>query len=78
MGVDWNEIATTVVTDSMRPKEHSSYSAKYMSKKAGADKAAAKQTANLRAEAGHDRLRHKAGVDADPIPELEFDQTLGC
>ena len=32
---------------------------------------------NLRAEAGHDRLWHNAGVDAEPIPELEFDQTLG-
>ena len=37
-----------------------------------------RQTANLRAEAGHDRLLHNAGVDAEPIPELEFDQTLGC
>ena len=35
------------------------------------------QAANLRAEAGHDRLLHNAGVDAEPIPELEFDQTLG-
>lgn len=35
------------------------------------------QTANLRAEAGHDRLGHDAGVDTEPIPELEFDQTLG-
>ena len=35
------------------------------------------QAANLRAEAGHDRLGHNAGVDAEPIPELEFDQTLG-
>ena len=35
------------------------------------------QTANRRAEARHDRLRHKAGVDGEPIPELEFDQTLG-
>ena len=35
------------------------------------------QTANLRAEAGHDRLLHNAGVEAEPIPELEFDQTLG-
>ena len=35
------------------------------------------QTANLRAEAGHDRLGHNAGGDAEPIPELEFDQTLG-
>jgi len=28
-------------------------------------------------EAGHDRLLHNARVDAEPIPELEFDQTLG-
>ncbi len=26
---------------------------------------------------GHERLLHNAGVDAEPIPELEFDQTLG-
>ena len=25
--------------------------------------------------AGHDRLLHDAGIDAEPIPELEFDQT---
>ncbi len=35
------------------------------------------QTANLRAEAGHDRLLHDAGVDAEQIPELDLDQTLG-
>ena len=37
------------------------------------------QTANLTAEAGHDRLVADAGADADaePVPELEFDQTLG-
>ncbi len=37
------------------------------------------QTANLTAEAGHDRLVADAGahVDAEPVPELEFDQTLG-
>jgi hypothetical protein len=43
------------------------------------------QTANLAAEAGHDRLAAGAGADADadadadaePIPELEFDQTVG-
>ncbi len=35
------------------------------------------QMANWRAEAGHDRLGHDAGVDAEPIPELESDQTLG-
>ena len=36
-----------------------------------------RQTANLKAEAGHDRLLHDVGVDAEPIPDLEFDQTLG-
>ena len=35
------------------------------------------QTANLRAEAGHDLMVHIAGIDAEPIPELEFVQTLG-
>jgi hypothetical protein len=41
------------------------------------------QTANLTAEAGHDRLVARAGAgagadaDAEPIPDLEFDQTLG-
>jgi len=35
------------------------------------------QTANLTAEAGHDRLVAEAGADAEPTPELEFDQTLG-
>ena len=35
------------------------------------------RTANLTAEAGHERLLHNAGVDTEPIPELEFDQTLG-
>ena len=35
------------------------------------------QTQSLTAEAGHDRLLHNAGVDAEPIPELKFDQTLG-
>ena len=35
------------------------------------------QMANLRAEARHDRLGHNAGVDAVPIPEPEFDQTMG-
>ena len=34
------------------------------------------QTANLTAEAGHDRLVAAAGADAEPIPDLEFDQTL--
>ncbi len=27
--------------------------------------------------AGHERLLRDVGVDAEPIPELEFDQTLG-
>ena len=43
------------------------------------------QTANLTAEAGHDRLVAGAGAgagagadaDAEPIPELELDQTMG-
>ena len=35
------------------------------------------QTANLTAEAGHDRLVADAGANAEPIPELEFDQTMG-
>jgi RimJ/RimL family protein N-acetyltransferase len=43
------------------------------------------QTANLTAEPGHDRLGAGAGAgagadadaDAEPIPELEFDQTVG-
>ncbi len=35
------------------------------------------QAANLAAEAGHDWVLHDAGIDAEPIPELEFDQTLG-
>ena len=35
------------------------------------------QTANLTAEAGHDRLVAEAGADAEPTPELEFEQTLG-
>ena len=35
------------------------------------------QTANLAAEAGHDRLVADAGVHAEPVPELEFDRKLG-
>ncbi len=37
------------------------------------------QTANLTADAGHDSLVADAGAhaDAEPMPELEFDQTLG-
>jgi hypothetical protein len=41
------------------------------------------QTANLTAEAGHDRLVAGAGAgvgadaDAEPVPELGFDQTVG-
>ena len=35
------------------------------------------QTANLAAEPGHDWLVAEAGADAEPTPELEFEQTLG-
>ena len=35
------------------------------------------QTKGLAVEAGHGRLLHIAVVDAEPIPELELDQTLG-
>ncbi len=35
------------------------------------------QTANLTAEAGHDRLVADVGADAEPIPELDFEQNLG-
>ena len=35
------------------------------------------QTESLTADAGHDRLLHDAGVDAEPIPELELEQKLG-
>ena len=35
------------------------------------------QAAYLAAEAGHDWVVHDAGIDAEPIPELEFDQALG-
>ena len=35
------------------------------------------QTANLAAEAGHDLWTHATGADAEPIPDFEFDQTLG-
>ena len=35
------------------------------------------QTANLDVVATYDPLLHDAGVDVEPIPELEFDQTLG-
>ena len=35
------------------------------------------QTANLPAEAEHDRAMADAGAHAEPIPDLEFDQTLG-
>ena len=35
------------------------------------------QTANLAAEAGHDQWTHLAGADAGPLPDMEFDQTLG-
>ena len=35
------------------------------------------QTLNRVAEAGYDELTHLAGAAAEPIPEPEFDQTLG-
>ena len=35
------------------------------------------QTANLAAEAGHDQWTHLAGADAERVPDLKFDQTLG-
>ena len=35
------------------------------------------QTANLTAEAGHDRLLHNAGVDAEPIPERSLTRHWG-
>ena len=35
------------------------------------------QTANLAAEAGRELWTHPAGADAEPVPDLEFDQTLG-
>ena len=33
--------------------------------------------ANLVADAGRHLYTHRAGADAEQIPELEFDQTLG-
>ncbi len=35
------------------------------------------QTANLTAEAGDNEWTSPVGADAEPVPELEFDQTLG-
>ena len=35
------------------------------------------QTANLTAEAGDYQWTSPAGADAEPVPELEFDQMLG-
>ncbi len=35
------------------------------------------QTANLTAEAGDNQWTSPVGADAEPIPELEFDQTMG-
>ena len=35
------------------------------------------QKANLTAAAMYHRMGHVAGVDAEPMPELEFDQRLG-
>ena len=37
----------------------------------------ADQTANFAAEAGHDQWTHSARAAAEPIPDLERDQTLG-
>ena len=34
-------------------------------------------TANLAAEAGHDQWTHPAGADAEPVPDLVFDQNSG-
>lgn len=34
-------------------------------------------TANLLAEAAHDQWMPPADADAEPIPEVEFDQALG-
>ena len=33
--------------------------------------------ANLAAEVGHDLWTNPARADAEPVPDLEFDQTLG-
>ncbi len=35
------------------------------------------QKANLTAEAGDNQWTSPVDVDAEPVPELEFDQTLG-
>ena len=35
------------------------------------------QKANLEVEATHGPLKHSADLGAKPIPELEFDQTVG-
>ncbi len=35
------------------------------------------QTANLTAEAGDNQWTSPVGADAEPVPELEFDQTVG-
>ena len=35
------------------------------------------QTANLTAEAGDNQWTSPVGADAEPISELEFDQTMG-
>jgi len=36
-----------------------------------------RQKENLAAKACHDPYPHSAGADAEPVPELEFKQTLG-
>ena len=35
------------------------------------------QTLNLVAEAGRDQWTHPAGADAEPVPDLVFDQNSG-
>ncbi len=35
------------------------------------------QMANLTAEAGDSQWTAPVGADAEPVPELEFDQTVG-
>ena len=35
------------------------------------------QTEYLTVEAGHDQWTNPVGADAEPVPDLEFDQTLG-
>ncbi len=48
-----------------------------MFRAANAGLSKAGQTANLTAEAGDYQGTSPVGADAEPVPELEFDQTLG-